>query len=131
MAQTIEKPSVSGVVLLGAGLAVASALVLLAGPVGYRLGLLPLRVALLTFLTWGAYAGIAAAVVSLIGLVVTLARPKEARRGTWLGAITLLVGVVVIGLLGRFRLGPPRLQSTTSPPTRRILPSTLPCCHSA
>lgn len=108
MAQTSEKPSISWVVMLGAGLAVASALVLLAGPVGYRLGILPLRVALLTLLRWGAYGGIAAAVVSLIGLVVTLARPMAARRGILLAAIGLLVGVVLIGLPGRFRLGPPK-----------------------
>ena len=79
-----RKPSISWVVLLGAGLAVASALVLLAGPVGYRLGILPLRVALLTLLRWGAYAGIAAAVVSLIGLVVTLAgRGKRGAASCW------------------------------------------------
>ena len=76
----MRKPSISWVVLLGAGLAVASALVLLAAPVGYRLGLLPLRVALQSLLRWGVYGGIAAAVVSLAGLAVTLARPREARR---------------------------------------------------
>ena len=94
--------------ILGLILAVASALVLLAGPVGYRLGILPLRVALLTLLTWGAYGGIAAAVVSLIGLVVTLAKPMHARRGSSLAAISFLVGVVLIGIPGRFRLGPPK-----------------------
>lgn len=108
MAHTAEKPSISWVVLLGAGLAVASALVLLAGPVGYRLGILSLRVALLTLLRWGAYGGIAAAVVSLIGLVVTLARPKAVRRGSLLATISFLVGVVLIGTPGRFRLGPPK-----------------------
>jgi uncharacterized protein (DUF1499 family) len=108
LAHTLRKPSISWVVMLGAGLAVASALVLLAGPVGYRLGILPLRVALLTLLRWGAYGGIAAAVVSLIGLVVTLARPKEVRRGILLAAISLLAGVVLIGIPGRFRLGPPK-----------------------
>ena len=46
MAQTVGKPSLSWLVLLGAGLAVASSLVLLAGPLGYRLGILPLRVAM-------------------------------------------------------------------------------------
>jgi uncharacterized protein (DUF1499 family) len=94
--------------MLGAGLVVASALVLLAGPVGYRLGILPLRVALQTLLRWGAYGAIAAAVVSLAGLVVTLMRPKEARRGILLAAISLLAGVVLIGIPGRFRLGPPK-----------------------
>ncbi|MGH9371062.1 MAG: DUF1499 domain-containing protein [Vicinamibacterales bacterium] len=102
------KRSLSWVVILGAGLAVASALVLLAGPVGYRLGILPLRVALQTFLRWGAYGAIAAAILSLAGIVVTLTRPREARRGTLLAAISLLTGVVLIGIPGRFRVGPPK-----------------------
>jgi uncharacterized protein (DUF1499 family) len=108
MAHTVGKPSLSWVVLLGAGLAVASTLVLLAGPVGYRLGILPLRVALLTLLRWGVYGGIAAAVVSLAGLVVTLTRPREARRGIGLAVVSLLIGIVLIGIPGRFRLGPPK-----------------------
>jgi uncharacterized protein (DUF1499 family) len=108
MAHTVGKPSLSWVVLLGAGLAVASTLVLLAGPVGYRLGVLPLRVALLTLLRWGVYGGIAAAVVSLAGLVVTLTRPREARRGILLAVISLLIGIVLIGIPGRFRMGPPK-----------------------
>ena len=83
-------------------------MVLLAGPVGYRLGILPLRVALQTLLRWGAYGAIAAAVVSLAGLVVTLTRPKEARRGIVLAAIGLLAGAVLIGIPGRFRLGQPK-----------------------
>jgi len=107
MAHTDRKPGISWVVLLGAGLAVASALVLVAAPVGYRLGILPLRVALLTFLRWGVYGGIAAAVVSLIGLVMTLVRPREMRRGTALAAVSLLVGVVLVAVLARFRMGPP------------------------
>jgi uncharacterized protein (DUF1499 family) len=102
------KRSISWVVILGAGLAVASALMLLVAPLGYRLGILPLRVALQTLLRWGAYGAIAAAVVSFAGLVVTLTRPREARRGLVLSAIGLLTGVVVIGVLGRFRLGPPK-----------------------
>jgi uncharacterized protein (DUF1499 family) len=106
--QTARKPSISSLVMLGAGLAVASALLLLAGPVGYRLGIVPLPIALLTLLRWGAYAAIAAAVLSLAGLVVTLIRPREARRGIWLAAIGLLAGVVLIGIPGRFRLGPPK-----------------------
>ena len=108
MAQTDRKPSISWVVMLGAGLAVASALVLLAAPVGYRLGMLPLRVALQTFLRWGAYGGIAAAVVSLAGLVVTVMRPREARRGLLLAAVSLLVGLALVGIPGRFRMGPPK-----------------------
>ena len=108
MEQTVRKPSISWLVMLGAGLAGASALLLLAAPVGYRLGILPLRVALQMLLRWGAYVAIAAAVLSLAGLVVTLTRPREARGGIWLAAIGLLAGVVLIGIPGRFRLGPPK-----------------------
>jgi uncharacterized protein (DUF1499 family) len=46
--------------------------------------------------------------VSLAGLVVTLTRPRETRRGILLAAISLLAGVVVLGMLGRFRLGSPK-----------------------
>jgi uncharacterized protein (DUF1499 family) len=104
----MRKPSISWVVVLGTSLAVVSALMLFAAPVGYRLGILPLRVALQTLLRWGAYGAIAAAVVSLAGLVVTLIRPREARRGISLAAISLLAGVVLVGIPGRFRLGPPK-----------------------
>lgn len=108
MPDTIRKPSISWVIVLGAGLAVASALILLAAPVGYRLGILPLRVALQTLLRWGAYGGIAAAVVSLAGLAVTLMRPREARRGIVLAVISLVVGLTLIAIPARFRLGPPK-----------------------
>ena len=108
MEQTIRKPSISWLIMLGAVLAVASALLLLAGPVGYRLGIVPLRVALQMLLRWGAYAAIAAAVLSLAGLVLTLTRPRETRRGTWLAAIGLLAGIVLISIPGSFRLGPPK-----------------------
>src|SRR5688572_25610799 len=107
MSRIVDKPSVSWIVLLGAGLAVASALVLLGGPVGYRLGFLSLRVALLTLLRWGAYLAIGAAVVSIVGLIVTLARPKETRRGLTLAAVSLVVAAVVIAMPLRFRMGPP------------------------
>jgi hypothetical protein len=111
---TVGKPSISWVGFLGAGLAIASALVLVsAAPVDYWLGILPLRVALLTLLGWGAYGAIAV-VVSLIGLVVTLARPREVRRGTSLAAISFLIALVLVGISGRYRLGP------TNPPIHDI-----------
>jgi uncharacterized protein (DUF1499 family) len=106
MAHTYRKPRLSWVVVLGAGLAVASALVLIAAPVGYRLGIVPLSVALQTFLKWGVYGCIAAAVVSLIGLVMTLVRPRGMRRGTVLAALSLLVAVVLVAVPARFRMGP-------------------------
>jgi hypothetical protein len=53
-------------------LARASVLLLLAAPLGYRLGVVPLRFALLTLLVWGAYLAIGATVVLLIGVIITL-----------------------------------------------------------
>jgi uncharacterized protein (DUF1499 family) len=81
---------------------------LLAAPLGYRLGILPLQTALLTVFVWGAYAGCAAAGVSLIGLVMTLLHPRDARRGISLAVISLLAGMAFIGMAGRFRLGSPK-----------------------
>lgn len=107
MRNAAVKPSVSWVVLLGAGLVVSSALVLLAGPVGYRLDLVSLRVALATLLRWGAYGAIAAAAVSLAGLVLTLRRPRGARRGVTLAVASLLVSALLVAAPLRFRLGPP------------------------
>ena len=76
MARGGRAPSISWVVLVGAGLVVASALTLLAAPVGYRLGIVPLRTALLTLFRWGAYGAVTAVGVSLVGLVMMLRRPR-------------------------------------------------------
>jgi uncharacterized protein (DUF1499 family) len=67
----------------------------------------PLRLALLTLLRWGAYLAIAAAVVSLVGLIITFARPKTTRRGILLAAASVFVAAALAAIPGRFRLGPP------------------------
>lgn len=116
LAYGIGKPSTSWVVVLGAFLGVASALTLLAAPIGYRLGVLPLRTALLTILRWGAYGAAATVIVSLIGLGLTLMRRREARSGVSLALTTLVLGAVLIGIPGRFRMGaskPPIHDITT------------------
>jgi uncharacterized protein (DUF1499 family) len=107
VARSSSTTAISRVVLLGAGLAIASVLLLLAAPLGYRLGVFSLRLALLTLLRWGVYLAIGAAVISLIGLIITLTRPKERRRGTTLAAISLVVAAALIAIPGRFRMGPP------------------------
>jgi uncharacterized protein (DUF1499 family) len=99
--------TISWVVLLGAGLAIASVLLLLAAPLGYRLGVFSLRLALLLLLRWGIYLAIGAAVISLIGLIVTLVRPKETRRGMALAAVSFVVAAALIAIPARFRMGPP------------------------
>ena len=103
-----RKASVSWIVLLGAGLAAVAAGMLLAAPLGYRLGLLPLRTALLTVLRWGAYGAAAAAVVSAAGLALQLRRPRRARRGVALAAVTLVVSAAMFAVPARFRLGGPK-----------------------
>lgn len=107
MAHKSGTTAISWIVLLGAGLAIASALALVAAPIGYRLDVLSLRFALLTLLRWGAYLAIGAALASLVGLIITLARPKETRRGLLLAAVSLLVAAAMIAIPGRFRIGPP------------------------
>ncbi|HUE88119.1 MAG TPA: DUF1499 domain-containing protein [Vicinamibacterales bacterium] len=99
--------SISWIVLLGAGLVMAAVAMLLAAPLGYRFGVVPLRFALLTLLAWGAYLAIGAAVVSLIGLVVTLRRSRERRRGLLLATVSLIVALTLIAIPARFRMGTP------------------------
>jgi uncharacterized protein (DUF1499 family) len=108
MTATASKPSIPWLVLLGAALVVASALLLLAAPLGYVTGTVPLRTALLTVFAWGGYAAAAAAVVSLAGLILTLRRPKGARRGLALAALTFLLGTAFIAIPIRFRMGGPK-----------------------
>jgi uncharacterized protein (DUF1499 family) len=105
MTNTKSAPSVPWVVLLGTALVVVSAVLLLAAPVGYVTGTLPLRTALLTVFPWGGYAAAAAAVVSLVGLLLTLRRPKGARRGLALAALSFLLGTAFVALPARFRMG--------------------------
>jgi uncharacterized protein (DUF1499 family) len=108
LAYSIGKPSTSWVVVLGACLGVASALTLLVAPIGYRLGVIPLRMALLTILRWGAYGAAATIVVSVIGLGLTLMRRREARRGVPLALASLVLGAILVGIPGQFRMGPPK-----------------------
>lgn len=107
MAHTSGRTSISWVVLLGAGLLIVSVLVLLAAPLGYRSGVVPLRVALQILLRWGVYLAIGAAVVSLVGLIITLARPTETRRGLLLAATSLAIALALIAIPAGFRMGTP------------------------
>jgi uncharacterized protein (DUF1499 family) len=100
--------SVPWVVLLGSALVAVSAILLLAAPVGYVTGTLPLRTALLTVFPWGGYAAGAAAVVSLAGMILVLRRPKGARRGLALAVLSFLLGTAFVALPARFRMGEPK-----------------------
>lgn len=103
------------VVLWGAGLLLASIVAAAAATIGYRLGVLALSVALLTLLA-GFVLAIGAAVVSLVGLIITLRRPKETRRGFALAITTLVVATTLIAVPAQFSLGglaPPIHDITT------------------
>ena len=133
MARQARKASIPLLVWLAAGLVVLSALTLLAAPVGYRLGLLPLRTALLTVLRWGAYAAAAAAAVSTLALGFQLARPKSARRGVWLAAVSLLLAGAMFSIPAGYRLGPrkPPIHDITTdidnpPPFVAVVPLNTP-----
>ena len=122
-------PSTSRVVVLGACLVTLSALLLLLAPVGYRFGFLPLRMALLTVLRWGLYVAIAGAAVSVAGLVITLLRSREMRRGAALAVISIVVALALFAIPGRFLVGrraPPIHDITTDtqnpPPYVAVLP---------
>lgn len=108
IARSSRPTGVSWVVTCGAILVVASALALVAAPLGYNTGTFSVRTALLTVLRWGAYGAIAAALVSLVGVIVTLRRPKGARAGLALAVISLLLGATLVAVPGRYRLGPPK-----------------------
>ena len=92
--------------MLGAGLLVLAAITLLAAPLGYRLGMLPLRTALLTVFRWGAYLAATAAGVSAVGLVLLLFRPKDMRRGVSLAGVSLLLAITLFAVPYSWRLGP-------------------------
>ena len=105
MSQTAT-PTTSRIVLLGATLTAVSALTLLMAPLGYNLGVLSLRVALLTVLRWGAYGAGAGAVLSLLGLGITLARPERAKRDLVVVIASVVAAAFLFGIPARYRLGP-------------------------
>jgi uncharacterized protein (DUF1499 family) len=86
----LSRAAISGFLLA----LLAGAALLLAG-VSNRLQWLDFRPAL-TLFRWAAYGGAAAAVLSLLGLI--LARPGSARRGFPLAMAGLVIGLVVVGI---------------------------------
>jgi hypothetical protein len=86
------------IAVLGAAVAIGAGAALILAPLGYRVGLLPLRVALLDLpRIYVFYAGIAGAAISVIALVTTLA---SHRRG-W-AALAVLV-IRHRGVLGSYQ----------------------------
>ena len=100
--------------LVGFGLALIGLVVLLISGPGHRLGLWDFRTGL-TLLRWGAYLGIAALAVSLVGAIV--ARPGGPQRGFgWALAGLVIAGVtVVVPLLWSYQAQQvPRIHDITT-----------------
>lgn len=85
----------SRVAVGGFVLALVAGLMLPLAGIGYRLGLWDFRPGLTVF-RWAAYAGLAAAILSLVGVFLT--RSGSARRGFPLAVIGLIVGALVTWL---------------------------------
>ena len=83
--------------ILGVSLAVLAAIVAMASGLGARAEMWEFRTGF-QVLRWAAWGGLAAAVVSLAGLVAALAGPRSEARGRAiaLGAIGLVVGGIVV-----------------------------------
>jgi uncharacterized protein (DUF1499 family) len=78
---------------LGIAVAIVALILLALAPLGFRAGWWPYSVSFQVLLTYGAYAGVAAAAIALIALVGGLAVGN--RRGIVLGVLALIVGGVV------------------------------------
>ncbi|MBI3304526.1 MAG: DUF1499 domain-containing protein [Deltaproteobacteria bacterium] len=75
--------------------ALLAGLALMLAGIGYRLRWWELRPAF-TILRWAAYGGLAAAALSLLGVILT--RPGGPRRGFALALGGLVIGIVVVGI---------------------------------
>ncbi|HEX5795158.1 MAG TPA: DUF1499 domain-containing protein [Geminicoccaceae bacterium] len=98
----------------GLALALLAAVVLLIAGPGYRFGLWSLGTGF-ALMRYAAFGGIAAAVVSAIGLV--LARPRGRRRGMFRALAGLVIGLIAVGVPWSYarsaRAAPPIHDITT------------------
>ncbi len=76
--------------------AVAVLLMPLAG-LGYRIGLLPLQIALLQGMRWAAYLGLAALLAAVVALVLARKRPAG-RRAPLLAGAGLILGLIAVAI---------------------------------
>jgi uncharacterized protein (DUF1499 family) len=79
--------------VLGLVLAVAALMLLVAGPVGWRVGWWSYRIAFTTLMPDAFYCGAAAMVVSVVALVLSIRQVQ--RRGLWRAVLGLAIGAVV------------------------------------
>lgn len=113
-----DREPIAWAIRLGAVTALAGVIVLFAGPIGYRLGLLSLPVAADRVFVWGANLAGAAALLSLLGLAFAVARRREARRGLGRALLAIAVGAVAFRAGGRLPIGP------TAPPLHDVTTDT-------
>lgn len=102
----------------GSLLALIGVIVFFAGPVGYRLGLLSLPTASQRVFVWGANLAGAAALLACLGLIATMLRRREARRGIGRALLAITVGAVAFRAGGRLPIG------TTAPAIHDITTDT-------
>lgn len=90
---------------VGTLLALVGAVILFAAPVGYRLGVLSLPLAANRVFVWGANLAGAGAIVSLLGLLITFTRRREARRGIGRALLAMALGALMFWAGGRLPVG--------------------------
>lgn len=100
MSHPVDARPRSSLAVLGFALAVAAAITAIATGPGYRWGLWQLGTAF-TVLKWAAYGGLAAAVVSLVGVVAT--RVGTPSRGITIALLGIVIGLVTAYVPWRWR----------------------------
>lgn len=88
--QMMGKPVTSRIALIGFVVALLGLLALVVAPFGYRYGVWSLTVSLQVLMAYGAYAALAGAILSLIGLGRTW--PGSGRRGFALSLVGIIAG---------------------------------------
>ena len=104
----------SWLTVIGLLLSLGGALLLLAAPLGYRWGLIPLRTALLGMLSWAAYAGIVGWLLSILALALT---SLQRRRGLGMALAGVVLGLIAAGvpyLQQRSARGFPQIHDITT-----------------
>jgi uncharacterized protein (DUF1499 family) len=91
------------VVVVGFALAVMAGLAAVASGLGSRADVWSFRTGF-QILRWAAWGGLAAAVVSLLGLVLSLARPGPRGRALLFGALGLVTGALVVWIPWSWKL---------------------------
>src|SRR5262245_15313563 len=107
---------ISPAIRAGAVFALTGFLVLMAGPIGYRTGLLSLPVALNRVFVGGAYIAGIGLVLSVGGLVSTWRRPRGHNRGVGRAVLAIVVGALTLRAGGRipFITPPPTLSDIST-----------------